>query len=56
MGKKAKNFQEKCLISENISVFSSHPSPLSAEKGFFNSKVFSKINKKLKFQNKEEIN
>lgn len=32
-----------------------HPSPLSANRGFFGSKPFSKINNQLKKQNKEEI-
>ena len=34
---------------------SAHPSPLSASRGFFGSKPFSKINKYLKEMNKEEI-
>ena len=33
-----------------------HPSPLSASRGFFGSKPFSKINNYLKDMNKEEIN
>lgn len=33
-----------------------HPSPLSANRGFFGSKPFSKINNYLKEMNKEEIN
>ncbi len=35
---------------------SPHPSPLSAHRGFFGSKPFSKINTILKSNNKEEIN
>ena len=35
---------------------SSHPSPLSASRGFFGSKPFSKTNKYLKEMNKQQIN
>ena len=35
---------------------SAHPSPLSASRGFFGTKPFSRINKYLKEMNKEEIN
>lgn len=39
----------------NLVLTSSHPSPLSSYRGFFGSKVFSKINNFLKERNKEVI-
>ena len=48
---------KKKLITNDIHriVESAHPSPLSYDRGFKGSKPFSKINKCLKEQNKEEI-
>ena len=50
--------QKKKLINEkkHIIISSSHPSPYSANKGFFNSKPFSKTNIQLKKLGKKEIN
>jgi uracil-DNA glycosylase len=49
---------KKNLIDENRHkiIQSSHPSPLSANKGFFGSKPFSQINNFLKSTNQKEIN
>lgn len=41
---------------KHLIIKSSHPSPLSARRGFFGSKVFSKTNKFLKDNKEEEIN
>ncbi len=53
------NFAQKkeCLIDENKHKIISdiHPSPLSASRGFFGSKPFSKINNYLESKNKEII-
>ena len=47
---------EKMLTNSNHCILkSAHPSPLSAYRGFFGSKPFSKINKFLKENNLEEI-
>ncbi len=48
---------KKNLITNNHHkiIESAHPSPLSASRGFFGSRPFSKINKYLKEFNKEEI-
>ena len=48
---------KKVLITNNRHkiIEAVHPSPLSAHRGFFGSKPFSKINKYLKDMNKEEI-
>ena len=43
-GQKAKKIQEECQININYSLISPHPSPFSAEHGFFGSRPFSKIN------------
>ena len=49
---------KKSLITnkQHIILESVHPSPLSAYRGFFGSKPFSKINKILKENNKDKIN
>jgi uracil-DNA glycosylase len=44
-----KYFREDCVVS------SVHPSPLSAYRGFFDSKPFSKVNEKLALQGKPAI-
>ena len=50
--------EKKYLIdsSKHFIIESAHPSPLSAYRGFFGSKPFSKINNYLKSVNKKEIN
>ena len=40
----------------NITIVAVHPSPLSASRGFFGSKVFLKANEFLRKNNIEEIN
>jgi len=55
-GQKAKKIQEECQININYSLISSHPSPFSAEHGFFGSRPFSKINNLLISLKKEPIN
>lgn len=53
-GNHAKSYKDK--ISENQHIIeSAHPSPLSASRGFFESKPFSKTNKLLKDMNNYEI-
>ena len=49
---------KKSLITnpKHYIIESAHPSPLSAYRGFFGSKPFSKINNYLKSIDKEEIN
>lgn len=49
---------KKALITnkQHKIIESAHPSPLSASRGFFGSKPFSKANKYLKEMNKQEIN
>ena len=49
---------KKVLITnkQHKIIESAHPSPLSASRGFFGSKPFSKTNKYLKEMNKQEIN
>ncbi len=42
--------------SKHLVIETSHPSPFSAEKGFFRSKQFSRCNNYLKFNKKGEIN
>ena len=62
-GQKAKKIGEECQISSDYSLFSTHPSPYSAEskgkdqKGYFiGSRPFSKINRLLMELGKEPIN
>ena len=52
-GKKRK---EEVMNKRHKIIESVHPSPLSASRGFFGSKPFSKINNYLKELGKEEIN
>lgn len=55
-GKPAQQYS-KLIDTNQHSIFSSaHPSPLSAYRGFFGSKVFSTVNKWLKEQNLSPIN
>ena len=62
-GQKAKNIGQECVISEKYSLFSTHPSPYSAEgkeknqKGYFiGSRVFSEVNRLLFELKKEPVN
>lgn len=49
--------KEKFITNpKHLIIKSSHPSPLSARRGFFGSKVFSKTNQFLKDNKEEEIN
>jgi uracil-DNA glycosylase len=43
-GNESKKLKEKFRISNEFSIVSAHPSPFSANYGFFGSKPFSKIN------------
>lgn len=57
LGNHAKSFKQymENTIYGPITVEAAHPSPLSAHKGFFGSKVFSKTNSALFMLNKKEI-
>jgi len=55
-GDKAKKIKEILQIKDDSSIISAHPSPFSVNKGFFNSKPFSRINDLLKKQKKSIIN
>ena len=54
-GSFARSKKELITNKQHKIIESVHPSPLSANRGFFGSKPFSKINKYLKEMNKEEI-
>ena len=54
-GSFARSKKELITNSRHKIIESPHPSPLSASRGFFGSKPFSKINNYLKEMNKEEI-
>ena len=54
-GRHANLYYENGFIKANHIISSAHPSPLSAYKGFFGSKPFSKCNTILKSLDKEEI-
>jgi uracil-DNA glycosylase len=54
-GDNAKSYKEFIDLSKNKIIESSHPSPLSAYRGFFGSKPFSKTNELLKNANKTTI-
>lgn len=54
-GSFARSKKELITNKRHKIIESVHPSPLSANRGFFGSKPFSKINKYLKDMNKEEI-
>ena len=54
-GNDAKKKCESIDLSKHYVLTAAHPSPLSASRGFFGSKPFSKINVILKDNNKEEI-
>lgn len=55
-GAKAQSKKELIDNNNNLILESVHPSPLSASRGFFGSKPFSKVNAYLKENNIEEIN
>ncbi|WNE41252.1 MAG: Uracil-DNA glycosylase [Mycoplasmataceae bacterium] len=55
-GQKAKKIGEECQINKEFSLISAHPSPYSAEHGFFGSRPFSKTNKLLSKLGKKTIN
>ena len=55
-GSFARSKKELITNKRHKIIESVHPSPLSANRGFFGSKPFSKINNYLKEMNKEEIN
>jgi uracil-DNA glycosylase len=55
-GQKAKKIKESCQIADQYSLLSAHPSPYSAEYGFFHSTPFSRINQLLKNLSRDEIN
>ena len=55
-GQKAKKIGEECQINSQNILFSAHPSPYSAEHGFFGSRPFSKVNNLLLERGKEPIN
>ena len=54
-GSFARSKKELITNKQHKIIESAHPSPLSASRGFFGSKPFSKTNKYLKEMNKEEI-
>ncbi len=56
LGKDAQELKRYINVDSNITIETSHPSPLSAYRGFMGSKIFSEINKELKLLNKKEIN
>lgn len=55
-GAYAKKFLKDADVPEELTIFSRHPSPYSADKGFFGSKPFSKVNQKLKALELNSIN
>lgn len=55
-GKYAQEKGKNIDISKHLVIKSPHPSPFSANKGFFKSKPFSKTNKYLRSKNIEDIN
>lgn len=54
-GNHAKAYKESITNTTHQFIESAHPSPFSAEKGFFGTKPFSKVNQLLKKLGKEEI-
>lgn len=55
-GKHAQEFEKIIDANKHLIIKSAHPSPYSADKGFFNSKPFSKCNMYLTQHNKTPIN
>ena len=56
LGKNAQDFSKNIIKENNIIITAPHPSPLSAYRGFFGSKIFSQINKNLKTLGYKPIN
>ena len=54
-GNSARQKKELIDLSKHYIIESAHPSPLSANRGFFGTKPFSRINQILKENNKKEI-
>jgi uracil-DNA glycosylase len=55
-GKHAQEFDKIINNEKHLVIKSAHPSPYSADKGFFGSRPFSKCNKYLELKNKTPIN
>ncbi|WNE40047.1 MAG: Uracil-DNA glycosylase [Mycoplasmataceae bacterium] len=55
-GQRARKISEECQINREFCLISAHPSPYSAEHGFFGSRPFSKANQLLSEMKKEPIN
>lgn len=56
LGNNAKKYEKFIEVENNLILKSSHPSPLSANKGFFNSNIFLKTNQFLETKNIQIIN
>ena len=56
LGKNAQDFSKNIIKENNVIITAPHPSPLSAYRGFFGSKIFSQINKNLKDLGYKPIN
>lgn len=56
LGSKAQAYEKVISNPKHIIIKASHPSPLSAYRGFFNSNIFIKVNNALRELGKEEIN
>lgn len=55
LGNNARSYKSKITNSKHYIIEAAHPSPLSAYRGFFNSKIFSKTNKILLDESLAEI-
>ncbi|WP_322632118.1 uracil-DNA glycosylase [endosymbiont DhMRE of Dentiscutata heterogama] len=55
-GTPAQQIAKKCQINENRKVVGVHPSPRSADRGFFGTRPFSKTNQLLSESGKEPVN
>lgn len=55
LGNNAKKVEKLIDKDKNTVIYEVHPSPLAAYRGFFGSKIFTKINNYLKENNKKEI-
>lgn len=56
LGANAQKLKKKLDFKNHAVIEATHPSPLSAYRGFFGSKIFSRINNELKSNGKSEIN
>ena len=56
LGNNAKSKEKYIDEDKHIIITGVHPSPLSANRGFFNSNIFNRINEKLSEINKKKIN